>query len=359
MTDDEQWAYAPAKTLHGALQRGSGRAAVWVAAHRTESELPELVYDCMRRDYRWDGVDERTVYLARLVIDLGLSLDPIVERVSRAGRHTRTFDQGVDVLKTLAKAHFPGAADALREHTPAPVEYPPTFHRECPSLPYRDLPATALLNLLADPDTPTKTLSAASHEFDHHRDPEPRLLDIADELLTHPNVRGSLFRALEKLGPRTVRLARGWVGGTSRPLWWRAIRILTEHGDITDVPALLAAFDRLDADTNDWCGYSELAGGLARLGVTDIAPRLRSLWRHSPHTYERAGCVKALLVLDPDATRERLPDALSDCESDVRLLAAQHTPLTSEAIEGLSRLRADTIESNEVREAAATRLSQG
>lgn len=354
MTDDEHWSYAPAKTLHGALQRGSGRAAVWVAAHPSEPALPELVYDLVRRNYRWDSVDERTVYLARLVIDLDLPLEPIVERTGLAGREARTFE----LLETLAKAHFPGAVDALREYPPAPVEpSSPTFHWECPSLPYRDLPATALLSLLADPDTPTATLSAVAHEFDRHRDPEPRLLDLADELAAHSSVQGSLFRALERLGPQTVHVARSWVGSTSRPLWWRALPILAEHGDSNDVPALMDAFERLDADADTWCGYAALAGGLARLGVTEIVPRLRSLWRQSPHTYERAGCVKALLTLDPDATREQLPDALSDCESDVRLLAAQHAPLTSEVLDRLSRLRDDPIESDEVREAAATRLS--
>jgi hypothetical protein len=44
----------------------------------TDQIASELVFDCVRRDYRWDrGVDERGVSLARLVIDLGLPIDPI------------------------------------------------------------------------------------------------------------------------------------------------------------------------------------------------------------------------------------------------------------------------------------------
>jgi hypothetical protein len=69
--------------------------------------------------------------------------------------------------------------------------------------------------------------------------------------------------------------------------------------------------------------------------------------------------VKALLMLDPDATRQRLPEALADCEGDVRLLAAQNVPLTGEVRERLSRLRDSPIENNEVREAAAIRLASG
>jgi hypothetical protein len=134
---------------------------------------------------------------------------------------------------------------------------------------------------------------------------------------------------------------------------------LAEHGDAADVPALLDALDRLDGDKDDWCGYDALARGFARLGITEAAPRLRSLWRHSPHSYERAAYVEALLTLDPDATRQRLPDALADCEGDVRVVAARHAPLTGEVRRRLGRLRDCPIEKTDVREAAANRLTSG
>jgi hypothetical protein len=69
--------------------------------------------------------------------------------------------------------------------------------------------------------------------------------------------------------------------------------------------------------------------------------------------------VEALLTLDPDATRQRLPEALADCEDDVRLLATRNAPLTSEVRERLRRLRDSPIENNNVREAAAMRLTSG
>lgn len=411
MTEDDGWRYAPARTLPGALQRGHGVAA----AHQP---APALVLDCVRRDYRWDRqVDERTVYLARLVLDVGLSVDPIVDQIRRAGYHGNKFGQGVDVLATLARAHVPAAADALRQYvrdgehwadvlstiagtwprawwddlapivagrmadaTPEeifPLEEPwlswagrdrridvllqasrpvPTW--KCPSRSHHDTPVAALLGLLADPDAAPGTLSAVLHEFTRHREPEPRLLDVADALADRPDVREiGLFSALEKLGPVITRQARTWAGDPAHPLWWRAVVTLAEHGDAADVPRLLAALERLDDDKDDWCGYDALAGGFARLGVTEVAPRLRSLWRHSPHSFERAAYVKALLALDPDATRQDLPDALWDCESDVRLLAAQHAPPTGEVREQLVRLRDSPIEHDEVRAAAALRLA--
>jgi hypothetical protein len=425
MTDDtnagdDRWCYALAKTLHGALQRGCGTAGAWVATHQV---APELVLDCVRRDYRWDRqVDERTVYLARLVLDLELSIDPILEQVWRAGRNTgydgNRFGQGVDVLAALARSHVAAAADALRQYVRegerwldvlqtiadtwpsewwddlAPIvagraagaspeevfvgqepwlkwagrdrridvliqRAQPAAAWRCPSLPHREAPATALLSLLADPGAPAEMLSAVLHEFARHRDPEPRLLDITDQLAARPDVmRIGLFHALKKLGPQTARHARQWARSPSHPLWWRAVVTLTEHGEPADIPALLAALDRLDSDKDDWCGYDALARGFARLGVTEVAPRLHSLWRQSPHSFERASYVTALLTLDP-ATRQRLPEALSDCEGDVRLLAAQHAPLTGEVRRQLSRLRDSPIENNDVREAAAIRLTSG
>src|SRR5207302_10603611 len=82
---------------------------------------PELVLDCVRRDYRWDRqVDERTVYLARLVLDVELSVDPIIEQLWRAGRNTgydgNRFGQSVDVLAALARTHVSAAVAALRQY---------------------------------------------------------------------------------------------------------------------------------------------------------------------------------------------------------------------------------------------------
>jgi hypothetical protein len=424
MTDDtdagnDSWYYASAKTLQGALQRGCGAAGAWVATHRV---APELVLDCVRRDYRWDRqVDERTVYLARLVLDVELPIDPIVEQLWRTGRNTgydgNRFGQSVDVLAALARTPVAAAVDALRQYARegerwvevlqavadtwpsewwddlAPIaagraanaspeevfvgqdpwsrwagsdrridvliqRAQPSVSWRCPSLTYRDAPVAGLLSLLADPDTSSETLSAVLHEFARHRDPERRLLDIADQLAARSDVRSiGLVHALTKLGPQTVRHARQWARNPSHPLWWRAMVELTEHGDAADVPALLDALDRLDSDKDEWCGYDALARGFARLGVTEVAPRLRSLWCRSPHSYERAAYMNALLTLDPDTTRQQLPDVLADCEGDVRMAAARHAPLTGEVRRRLGWLRESPIENMDVREAAAERLA--
>jgi hypothetical protein len=122
---------------------------------------------------------------------------------------------------------------------------------------------------------------------------------------------------------------------------------------------LLDALGRLDGDKDDWCGYDALARGFGRLGVTEVVPRFRALWHRTPHSYDRAAYLEALLTLDPDATRQLLPDALADCEGDVRVVAARHAPLTGEVRRRLGRLRLSPIERTDVREAAVDRLTSG
>ncbi len=66
-------------TLHGQLQRGLGRAARRAAASRGAGEY---VYDCVRRDPRWDAqCEERGLYYARLIVDLELPAGPLADHL--------------------------------------------------------------------------------------------------------------------------------------------------------------------------------------------------------------------------------------------------------------------------------------
>ncbi|GAB4104497.1 hypothetical protein GCM10028790_35160 [Micromonospora taraxaci] len=58
-----------------------------------------------------------------------------------------------------------------------------------------------------------------------------------------------------------------------------------------------------------------------------------------------------------DKTSDVLLSYLLDCEPDVRLLAAQHAPLTDQTQRWLLTLRDDPIEEASVRQAAAARLN--
>jgi hypothetical protein len=70
----------PANTLHGQLQRGLGRAARRAAGRPGTGEF---VYDCIRRDPRWDHqVESRSLFYARLIVDLELSACPIADHLA-------------------------------------------------------------------------------------------------------------------------------------------------------------------------------------------------------------------------------------------------------------------------------------
>ncbi|GIH21589.1 hypothetical protein [Rugosimonospora africana] len=144
-----------------------------------------------------------------------------------------------------------------------------------------------------------------------------------------------------------------------------APHLLAEHGDVRDVPVLLAALERL---ADRWCGYDTLTEGLARIladasgsahahARARLVRQLRGLLIASPHSYERASYLHSLLLLDPPRTTRVLPFFLLDREPAVRLLAAQHTPLTDQARDWIIQLRDDPIEDDEVRHAAAQRLA--
>ncbi|WP_116025000.1 hypothetical protein [Thermomonospora umbrina] len=103
-----------AGTLHGQLQRGLGRAARRAAA---TTGVAELVFDCIRRDPRWDRqVESRALYYARLVVDLELPVGPIAEHLREpAGGDEWHGRLAVDVLADLVRLSRREAAGPLRE----------------------------------------------------------------------------------------------------------------------------------------------------------------------------------------------------------------------------------------------------
>jgi hypothetical protein len=193
--------------------------------------------------------------------------------------------------------------------------------------------------------------------------PVPELLDVVERLA--PARPPGLFGALRAQGPSVVRQARAWSADPDHPLFCDAPHLLAEHGDERDIPVLLAALDQL-ADT--WCGYDTLTEGLTRIltgsppaahaeGRATLVRRLRGQIRASPHSYERASYLRSLFLLDLPGTTGMLPFFLLDCEPKVRLLATRHTPLTDHARRWLTELRDDPIEDEDVRHAAAQRIT--
>ncbi|RAY16492.1 hypothetical protein DPM19_06400 [Actinomadura craniellae] len=107
-----------ADTLHGQLQRGLGRAARRAAGHPGAGEL---VYDCVRRDPRWDHqCESRSLYYARLMVDLELPTGPLaghlLDPVDHADPDEGRVRLALDVLADLVRLSRREAAGPLREY---------------------------------------------------------------------------------------------------------------------------------------------------------------------------------------------------------------------------------------------------
>ncbi|MFF2039273.1 hypothetical protein ACFVVX_02495 [Kitasatospora sp. NPDC058170] len=106
---ERRYEHAPAHTLPGLLQRGRGLGARMAA--EDPAAAAELVYGCIRWDWRWDSVDQRALYLARLVRDSAAPLGPVVKMLAR-GEGVR--ERATGVLELLALDGPGEAGDALR-----------------------------------------------------------------------------------------------------------------------------------------------------------------------------------------------------------------------------------------------------
>ncbi|MFE2917102.1 hypothetical protein [Kitasatospora indigofera] len=406
--DDQDWRYAPVTTLEGLLQRGRGLGAMLAP---DDPEAARLVLDCIRRDCRWDTlVDQRHRYLARLVRDLGLPLAPVTALL--AGGRTE-HESAAEVLRLLALAGSGEAREALRAYIRSgerwmsvlesvagswpvadwddllePVrarlvgEEPELWGQE-PWLRWRDqlglvappvvgrkpdalagLDTGRLLALIADPGRPEGDRSDALWSLSR-RAPRPSAGTLAPLLALVPSLGArdgreisGLRRAVALLGATAVPAARDWAGSGERWLASLALDVLTAHGELQDLPVLLAGFRALRA-RREWCGYQAFALALAGFGpaAAEAVPLLRLLWLRNPHSYERASYLTALAAIDPSGLDQVYLQSLWDCESDVRLLAVASAPDGPRVRERLAGLRDDPIEHPAVRAAAAERLA--
>ncbi|WP_432988674.1 hypothetical protein [Dactylosporangium sp. CA-233914] len=353
MSLDDDWHYLPTRTRAGALQRGLGRGAVRA---RQDPAAPELVYACIRRDHRWLPLDDRGVYLARLVRDLELPTGPIVARLFTASDETGEFTHALRVAEALARAGSDGMIESLRRYVeigPYWREALATIAATWPANWWDDLLPVAADRLECAP-APLPP-GAPWHEWSA-RDERIRAAVTGgfyvDELLDEAECLAG--PASESL-PAARRAAADPTSGE----YWRGLCVLAEHGAESDGPALLAGLEWLDRRPDDMCGYDRLVDGLARVGgdaARRALPRIRSLW-FSPHSYERATYLRARLTLEPDACAGALTEGLWDCEADVRLLAVRHVSLDAKLERRMEYLRDDPIETPEVRAAAAERLA--
>jgi hypothetical protein len=105
-------------TLHGQLQRGRGEGARRALA---ESGAGELVYDCIRRDPRWDHqVEARALFLVRLVLRMDMAVEPIsahlFDAADRVDDDEWRVDLAINVLVGLVRSGRSDALTSLRRY---------------------------------------------------------------------------------------------------------------------------------------------------------------------------------------------------------------------------------------------------
>ncbi|HTJ34024.1 MAG TPA: hypothetical protein VL738_12405 [Dactylosporangium sp.] len=367
MSLDDDWHYLPTRTRAGALQRGLGRGAVRA---RQDPAAPELVYACIRRDHRWLPLDDRGVYLARLVRDLQLPIGPILARLYTATDETGEFSHVLRVAEALGRAGSDGIVESLRRY----VHIGP-YWREALTAVAAGWPANwwddllpVAADRLASGERPAHLPPGAPWSGWAERDERIRAALAAGpeevrglgELLEEADgLREAAYECLAGPAVEALPVARRVAAEPGSGAYWQSLCVLAEHGDESDGPALLAGLEWLDRHPDDMCGYDRIVDGLARVGgdaAQQALPRIRSLW-FSPHSFERATYLRARLTLEPAACAGALTEGLWDCEADVRALAVRHVPLDEKLERRMEYLRDDPIETPEVRAAAAERLA--
>ncbi|WP_439681792.1 hypothetical protein [Embleya sp. MST-111070] len=392
--------YACHDTLEGLLQRGRGAGAER-ARSDPEAAAP-FVYDGIRRDWKWDyQTDTHHLYQARLIRDLKLSPRPVVDQLARddeeeclraayvlellalAGSdeareglraYIREGTHWVCVLESVADGWpaewWEDLGDIARARTGGEMNDPGSlkpwirFGIEVPGPRFPPLP---FLGGLSDEEL-SALLAADGTEFDVKigalralagREPAEWLIPLVPSLGTPDGRRPLplLRRAVERLGSLAVPAARGWAVDGREWLTRLGADVLAEHAGPEALPGLVAELAE-QWEARAWCGPDTTARRLARFGpeAADAVPVLWRFWRHTPHSYERADYLEAIVAIDPSGLEDAYTESLGDCEERARLLAITSAPGHPQTLHRIAVLRDDPMETPEARAAAGARL---
>ncbi|MFE7278727.1 hypothetical protein [Streptomyces sp. NPDC057623] len=399
MSDEYEMSYVHHDSVEGLLQRGRGLGAIRALQDPQGSAV--FVYDGIRRDWRWDAVDDRPLYLARLVQDLELSPTPVLDQLVA---DEEACLRACEVLELLALAGSDGAREGLRAYIRegrhwarvlesvsacwppewwedlgdvararirGEVELPWLFepwtrfgievqsHLSVPRPSLAGLSTAELLTLLADDHAQDDTKFDALRAL-NGREPAEELIPLVPSLGTSDGRRPLplVWRAVERLGAAAVPAAHSWAQDERPWLAQLGADVLSDHPGPGALPGLVQELAEQWA-TRTWCGPDRTARRLARFGpeAAGAVPYLRRFWLRTPHSYERASYLEALAAIDRHGLDYAFTESLWDCEERARLLAITSAPASPEALERIAVLRDDPAETPEVRAAAQARLT--
>ncbi|MQY02277.1 hypothetical protein [Actinomadura macrotermitis] len=405
-----------AGTLHGQLQRGLGRAARRAAG---KPGAGEYVYDCVRRDPRWDWqCESRSLYYARLMVDLELPVGPLAEHLFDPADHADEDDRRVGltlrVLAEMVRLSRREAAAVLRDYAEDGMHWydalnalvdagDPALTAGLDELVVARCDEPALESLVAGPRNPVIESWAAR---------QPQIAAAVRRQRTRPPMRRPASQATDRSAftdAELLRLARGgddaalsalfelgrrrapalleladellpqqpgrWRSALFRPLTdfgpaalpyarvWATtddgrapmgMHILAAHGTRQDIPILMKELTET-MEEGYWRGAADPIEGLGRLRAGEAVPLLKTAWTETPYAHLRPRVLTALIRTAPHTAEAYAVEGLWDCQSGAREIAAGSAPLTDDTRIRLQRLEHDAAEEPEVRAAAAAR----
>ena len=316
-------------TLHGQLQRGLGRAARRAADQRGAGEY---VYDCVRRDPRWDRqCESRRLYYARLMVDLEMPVGPVAAHLFDPSDHTDADEWRVDlalgVLADLVRLSRREAAGPLRRYAEDGAQW---------------FDAVEELIELADPSLThglDDLVAARCDESDldllipTHRNPvietwagrQPR---IAEALARHREAGRAARRAMVT-APGRDRQSEAELLELARRRGEGSIAAIFELGR-RRTPALLDLAEELLPQRP-----SRFGGAVCR-ALREYGPE--TLPRAREWAAERGGCADmGLRILARHGTRQDVPLLMDELH---QTLGRREWRAAASPIEGLGRLRA-------------------
>jgi len=365
-------------------------------------------------------VESRSLYYARLILDLELSSAPLADHLFDPqdlldGDDEARTSLAIDVLSDLVRLSRREAAGPLRRYAMDGENWyealdalvalgDPGLAEGLGEIAVARCDDDDLHWLVADPENPVVLDWSVRHPriaeairrrtVERHRRKEPEqpagpdselvarawsgepdsipailelgrrrhaaLLDLAESIMHGEcgpdRQRSAVCRAIRDLGPLALPRARVWVR-REPGCAELGIGILARFGTPQDIPALLADLERAAVQA-EWRAAAGPIEGLGRLRAGEAVPVLKTIWPETAYAYLRPRLLTALLRTAPHTAEAYAVEGLWDCEDDVRQIAAGASPLTEDTRLRLQRLRADTAEDPTVWTAAGTRLAQ-
>ncbi len=361
---------------------------------------------CIADDPRWDQLDERADYLARLVLALAIDIATVDELLlayaSRASDVERkreplalevvgrlnqlgNLDATAVIRREAAKGPYreqaaEWLADELEDDSsdgPPAESGPdlsgaPTDELLAGGIPApwpvlrelrtRDSPddVAAMLRAADDPDCPMRAAAILALAHQERAELLPTLQTFSSSVEPR-RVKHAMHRAFSMLPFAVTRAtAIAWARAGTGEQRRAATLAFARHASPAEIPVVRELFTAELAHGPRANQYvlCDLAEALARCPQQGPFPELREAYREMLYSFGRRFVIEAMAATDRGFPEDLAIDCLWDCNDRIRVLGAEHASLRDpEAAARIAELAGDPLEEKDVRAAASARLA--